>query len=106
MKPKYIEFTGKHPKDKKENRVYQEAPNLSWLSYGCSYSDDFLKIDIDDYNHKTNELEEPIKGKPRSEAIIALLDSLNVKYNGIKTDHGKHLFFRKPSWMEEKNKIN
>ena len=106
MQEKYIEFMGKHPKEKKENRIYKETPEPGWRSYGCSYSDELLKVDIDDYNKKTNELDEPIKGTLRSEAIINLLDDRHFKYNGIRTDHGVQLFFKKPSWLEEKNKIN
>ena len=97
---KYIEFNGKHPKAKKENRVYSEAPSPDWESYGCSYGSEFLKVDIDDFNHKTGELDEPIKGKPRSDAIVALLDDMKVSYNGIRTEHGKHLFFRMPESPE------
>lgn len=105
----YIEFNGKHPKGfvKPEpgqiKREYYPEPNPHWKSYGCSYGSEFLKVDIDDYDHKTGELNEPIKGGPRSDAIVALLDDLNIKYNGIKTEHGKHLFFRKPETLEAKN---
>lgn len=106
MNAQYIEFNGKHPAVKKEDREYFDAPNKYWVSYGCSYDNGLLKVDIDDYSHKTNELEEPIHGKPRSEAVVAMLDSLGIRYNGIKTEHGKQLFFRKPIWLEEKNKIN
>ncbi len=108
----YIEFNGKHPagfKNPEPNqspRKYYPKVNPRWDSYGCSYKPEFLKVDIDDYNHKTGEIDEPIKGKPRSEAVIALLDSLNIKYNGIRTEHGKHLFFRKPEALEAKNKQN
>ena len=65
-----------------------------------------MKLDIDDTNHTTGALEEPIKGSPRSEAVISLLDNLGIKYNGIRTEHGKHLFFRKPAALDESNKIN
>lgn len=106
MKPKYIEFNGKHPAKSKEERIYTDKPRKNWNSYGASYSSEFFKLDIDDYNHKTGELEEPIHGKPRSEAIIAILDSLGIRYNGIRTEHGKHLFFRVPVEIQKKNKIN
>lgn len=102
----YIEFNGKHPRASKENRVYSDTPNPVWNSYGCSYDETFLKVDIDDYNHKTGELEEPIHGAGRSEAVVALLDDLNIRYNGIRTEHGKHLFFRKPETLDGKNKQN
>lgn len=106
MKPKYIEFNGKHPSRKKEDRVYLDNPPKGKVDYGASYSSEFLKVDIDDYNHKTGELEEPIKGNPRSEIIVDLLDYLGIKYNGIRTEHGKHLFFRTPKEMEQRHKEN
>lgn len=106
MKPEYIEFNGKHPAASKGNREYSDRPYKNWRSYGAAYSANFFKLDIDDYNHKTGELEEPIHDKPRSEAIIAILDSLGIRYNGIATEHGKHLFFRVPDVLQMKNKIN
>lgn len=102
MHPKYTEFNGKHVRAKKENRDYTDTPDESCVSYGCSYSDAFLKVDMDDYDHKTGTLEEPIHGKPRSEAIIKLLDDLHIRYNGIRTENGVHLFFRVPSPMSKK----
>lgn len=108
MKPKYIEFSGKHPKEKKENRIYSEQPGSSWQSYGASYSDEFLKLDCDDYNHDTGLLENTVNEVPASNVIKEILDSLGVKYNGIATEHGKHFFFRKPKALENlnKNKMN
>lgn len=105
MKPMYIEFNGKHPAASKEKRQYLDKPRKNWNSYGSSYSTAFLKLDIDDFK-KSGEIEEPIHGKPRSDAIVAILDILKVRYNGIKTERGKHLFFRVPDWMEQRNKIN
>lgn len=106
MNPKYIEFNGKHSASKKDDRVYLGEPKKNWNSYGASYDSEFLKVDIDDFNHKTSEIEEPLHGNPRSDTIVEILDSLGIKYNGIKTEHGKHLFFRVPEEMEQKNKIN
>lgn len=99
---KYIEFNGKHPKGYKDpesnqqGRLYLDAPRKGWKSYGASYDPAFLKVDIDDFDHKNGEIEEPLHGKPRSDTIITILDSLGIRYNGIKTEHGKHLFFRVP----------
>lgn len=101
MNPKFIEFTNKHTKAKKENRVYQSEPSSKWVSYGCSYDDAFLKLDIDDYD-KSGKLEEPINGKPRSDVVVALLEEQSVKFNGIKTEKGKHLFFRVPDRINKK----
>ena len=106
MKPQYIEFNGKHPKAKKEDRRYYDKPLRSWSSYGCSYSSDYLKVDCDDTDHKTGELTNPIHGKPKSETVVHILDDLGIKYNGIQTEHGRHFFFRKPEWMKDGNKIN
>lgn len=63
-----------------------------------------MKLDIDDFSHKTGELEEPLHNNPRSDAIVEILNTLGIRYNGIKTEHGKHLFFRVPDGLERKNK--
>lgn len=102
MIKQYIEFNGKHPSGLKNDRRYSDEINPAWVSYGCSYSDDFMKFDIDDYDHKSGQLDEPIHGKPKSEAILKLLDDLSIRYNGIKTEKGKHLFFRVPAQMQKK----
>ena len=102
MLKQYIEFDGKHPKAKVENRRYSDKINPDWVSYGCAYHDYFLKLDIDDYDRKTEKLEEAIHGRPRSEAVMNLLDDLGIKYNAIRTEHGVHFFFRVPSQMVKK----
>lgn len=106
MNPRYIEFNGKHPAAPKDQRVYSDHPRKNWISYGASYDPGILKLDLDDFSHKTGEIEEPLHGKPRSDTIVDLLDSLGIRYNGIKTERGKHLFFRTPQNMERKNKVN
>lgn len=105
MQAKYVGFTGKHPARKKEDRQYLDEPPQKG-DYGASYSARFLKVDIDDFNHKTGKMEEPIYGEPRSETVVWILNELGIKYNGIITEHGKHLFFRVPEGLEQKNKIN
>lgn len=105
MKPMYIKFNGKHPEAEKDKRHYSDNPRKNWNSYGASYSPVFFKLDIDDFK-KSGEIEEPIHGKPRSDALVAILDFLKIRYNGIKTEHGKQLFFRVPDWMEQRHKIN
>lgn len=102
MLEQYIEFDGKHIKAKKENRRYSDEINPNWISYGCSYHNYILKLDIDDYDRKTGTLEEAIHGRPRSEAIMKLLDDLGIKYNAIRTEHGVQLFFRVPAQMVKK----
>ena len=106
MNPKFIEFNGKHPATPKDKRVYYDHPRKSWKSYGASYAPGISKLDVDDYDHKTGELIEPIRGKPRSDAVIALLDFLKIPYNAIQTEHGKQFFLLAPPDMERKHKIN
>lgn len=104
MKTYYLKFNGKHPAESKDNRnPLDKPPEVG--DYGAAYSPEYLKVDIDDYNHKTGELEFPIRGKPRSDVVIAILDALKIKYNCILTEKGKHLFFRIPEQLKEsKNK--
>lgn len=111
MLEQYTEFNGKHPKgykdpktDKEKQcpRIYRNEVHSDWISYGCSYHNYLLKLDIDDYDRKTGKLEEAIHGKPRSEAIMKLLDDLGIRYNAIRTEHGVQLFFRVPSQMVKK----
>ena len=104
MKTYYLKFNGKHPAESKDNRnPLDKPPDVG--DYGVAYSQEYLKVDIDDYNHKTRELEFPIRGKPRSDVVIAILDALKIKYNCILTEKGKHLFFRIPEQLKEsKNK--
>lgn len=106
MKPQYIEFNGKHPKAKKEDRQYTDKPGRRWACYGCAYSAEFLKLDCDDTDHKTGEVVQTIQGKRKSEILVQILDDMGIKYNGIQTEHGKHFFFRKPAAMQDGNKIN
>lgn len=103
MNVKYVAFTGKHPSAKKEDRRYTDKPPRRG-DYGAAYDPKYMKVDIDDFNHKTGKLENPIHGKARSEAIIAVLDALEIKYNGIITENGKHLFFRVPEGIERRNR--
>lgn len=106
MNPKFIEFNGKHPATPKDKRVYCDHPRKSWKSYGASYAPGISKLDVDDYDRKTGELIEPIRGKPRSDAVIALLDFLKIPYNAIQTEHGRQFFLLAPPDMERKHKIN
>lgn len=103
MNVKYIAFSGKYPTGKKEDRHYTDKPPRKG-DYGAAYDPKYLKVDIDDFDHKTGKLENPIHGKARSEAIVAILNNLGIKYNGIATEHGKHLFFRVPEGLEKKNR--
>lgn len=110
MRLKYIEFNGKHPKGYKHpeagqpSRTYYDEPLSQWRSYGAKYPPGFLKCDVDDYDHKTGELVEPIQGKPRSEVITAMLDYTGTKYLKIPTDHGGHFYLGSPDDLERKSK--
>ena len=106
MRPKYIEFIGNHPAEKEEDRQYFDSPQQTWSSYGAVYGKEYLKVEITDYNKTTGEPIEPIRGKAQSDVVIAILDLLKIKYNGIKTENGKQLFFRKPGKLAQTNKLN
>lgn len=112
MQLKYIEFSGKHPKGYSDGkpehpqRRYYAEPDPAWNSYGAKYPEGFLKLDIDDYDHKTDVLTDPIHGKPRSEAVVKMLEAAAVSFFGIRTQHGVHLFFRVPEGMNRKSVQN
>lgn len=98
---------GKKPICKEENRIlYQEPPEAH--DYVAVYKENkIVRIDIDDYSHKTGTIDGPIRGKPRSEAILRYLDDKDYKYNAIKTEHGVHIIMLLPETLEiEKNKPN
>ena len=101
----YIRMDGKKPLEKAENRIiYQEPPQGD---YAAQYNDDIVQIDIDDYNHQTDVLEEPIHRNPRSDTVLAILDHHGINYNAVETDHGKHIIFKKPNGFTiDKNRIN
>ncbi|MCD7807935.1 MAG: hypothetical protein LUH02_01225 [Erysipelotrichaceae bacterium] len=90
----YLAGNGKHAKGKMDKWVLLDEPPKKG-DYVITYKD-VVKIDIDDYNHKTGELDEPIRGKSRSEAVIQYLDDNNINYIGVSTDSGVHLIFKKP----------
>ena len=89
----YWKTQGKIPIGKEVDRkLYQEPPNGDY----CAVYEEgtTVSIDIDDYNHKSGELENPIRGQARSKAVIEYLDEHQYKYNGIKTENGTHLDFK------------
>lgn len=92
----YWKSNGKHPIGKEENRVlYDEPPETG--DYVAVYQDGLtVMIDVDDFNHDTGIIEEPIHGKPRSEAVKKYLDSKNYRYLEIKTEHGRHFIMLMP----------
>lgn len=102
----YWKTSGKRPIEKEENRtLYSEPPSGDYC--GVYEQNTIVRIDIDDYNHNTEELEEPLNGKPRSEAVISYLEEYGYKYNAIKTEHGVHITMLLPkSFPIESNKLN
>ena len=102
----YWKTNGKMPIGKEEYRSLLNKPPTNG-DYCMVYQDDVCMIDIDDYNHKTNEPENLVKGKLRSDILIEYLKERGIKYNGILTEHGKHFVFKKPSnYAIDSNKNN
>lgn len=101
----YILMNGKKPIEKEENRtIYQNPPHGD---YAAVYLDDIVQIDVDDYNHKTKVIEEPVHGNPRSDAVMAVLDACGLNFNAVATEHGKHFIFRKPpDYAIDVNRVN
>ena len=100
----------KHPEEDESKRLYynpgQKIPGYSG-DMCARLKAGFLKLDIDDFDHKTGEIDDPIQGKPRSEAVRAWLDSKNIRYNLMITEHGKHFYFRvPPDYPHDANKVN
>ncbi|MFN6430848.1 hypothetical protein EUCA11A_18940 [Eubacterium callanderi] len=101
----FIEEVNKHPKGTKENRVYYDKPSSKWSSYCACYDPPYFKLDIDDYD-KAGNLKNPIKGEPRSEAIMDMLDAEGLKYNACETRYGIHIYMKLLPGLIEHNKIN
>lgn len=100
----------KHPEEDESKRLYynpgQKIPGYSG-DMCARLKAGFLKLDIDDFDHKTGKIDDPIQGKPRSEAVKAWLDSRNIRYNLMITEHGKHFYFRvPPDYPFDANKVS
>lgn len=100
----------KHPEEDESKRLYynpgQKIPGYSG-DMCARLKAGFLKLDIDDFDHKTGKIDDPIQGKPRSEAVKAWLDSRNIRYNLMITEHGKHFYFRvPPNYPFDANKVS
>ena len=95
----YWATRGKVPIGIEEDRILYSAPPQGDC---CAVFEtgSIVIVDVDDYNHQTGELDDPIRGKARSDAVISFLDSCGYKYNGIRTENGVHLEFRYPSQFE------
>ena len=92
-----MKANGKFPLEPEERREYY-APEDSiprWNGDECGrLKAGFLKLDIDDRDHKTEQLIDPIHDQPRSDAVKAWLDSKKIHYNLMITEHGKHFYSR------------
>lgn len=92
----YWQTQGKRPTSKEENRIlYAHPPEGDYCAVFETGS--IVIVDIDDFNHHSGELDDPIRGNPRSEAVLQYLDKHGYKYNGIRTENGVHLEFAFPS---------
>lgn len=95
----YWATRGKIPIGTEETRIlYSTPPEGDYCAVFETGS--VVIVDVDDYNHQTGEVDQPVRGKPRSEAVIEFLDSCGYRYNGIRTENGVHLEFRSPSEFE------
>lgn len=95
----YWATRGKIPIGTEENRtLYSFPPDGDYCAVFETGS--IVIVDVDDYNHQTGEIDEPVRGKPRSEAVVEFLNHCGYRYNGIKTEKGVHLEFRFPSGFE------
>ncbi len=100
---------GKHQLEPEERRVYyppnEAIPN--WNGDECArLKAGFVKVDIDDYDKKTGEPINFIKGERRSDVIKRILDEQKVKYNLLLTERGKHFYFKLPENLIGAKKIN
>lgn len=103
----YWKSHGKIPDGKEESRVLLSEPPKNH-DYVAVYKDDLIiRYDIDDYDHKTGELVDTVKGKPRSEAVLRYLDDHEYQYVAIRTEHGVHIVMNRPEWFKiGSNRLN
>ena len=91
----YIRTRGKARLEKEEDQTLYPSPPEG--DYAALYVPGAVaRVDIDDFSHKTGEIEEPIHGEPRSTAVLNYLNENRFKYNAIRTEHGIHLVMRMP----------
>lgn len=103
----YWKSNGKIPLGKEEERILLPDPPDSGDYVAVYKTRKIARVDIDDYSHQSGEIEEPIKGKPRSESILKYLDDNCYKYNAIRTEHGVHIVMLLPESFEiPKNRNN
>lgn len=103
----YWKSKGKIPEGKEENRVLLPDPPKDHDYVAVYHENMVIRIDIDDYDHKTGKLVDPVKGKPRSEAVLSYLDDNDYKYTAIRTEHGVHIVMLLPEGFQiESNRLN
>lgn len=103
----YCKSKGKRALEKEINRIYyDDLPKKHNGDYMARLKEGFVKVDIDDFDHKSNELVESINGIARSEVIKEILDDLGIKFNLMVTENGKHFYFKLPKDLISSNKIN
>lgn len=103
----YCKSRGKRPLEKEEDRTYYDViPDSYNGDFQGRLKQGYLKLDIDDFDHRTGAIVDSIKGIARSEAIKAILDNKGYKYNLIITENGKQFYFKVPNNLIDSNKIN
>lgn len=78
----YIPTNGKRPTEEYKNRTefYSLSDVEKLNSYGAVLSDDIIQIDIDD--------------EEQSKIVFDIVKYLNIQCNILKTDRGKHFYFK------------
>jgi putative DNA primase/helicase len=105
----YARLTGKFPSGGIDKCKILKNPPVKgdWCAI---YDDSVVMIDVDSYDHEGNkELQEPINGKPKHEAILEYLDEYDYKYNLISNPYtgNVHIIMKKPKDFEiDGNKNN
>lgn len=102
----FVEADGKHPKGTKDNRKYCSEIKPSWDACCARYEPPYLKVDIDDYDHSSGAIKDPVNGKCKSDVVCLMLEAEGIKYNAVQTANGKHLYFKVPDGLLSSNKIN
>lgn len=56
----FVEADGKHPKGTKDNRKYCSEIKPSWDACCARYEPPYFKVDIDDYDHSSGAIKDPV----------------------------------------------
>ncbi len=96
---------GKHPLEPENTRIYYDHQ----IKGDCllKLPEIYCRCDVDDLDHLTGFPVDFIRGKPRSEAILQYLNDMELRYVGVKTEHGVHIIMKLPQNFDIKNnKLN